>query len=287
MKKETNKKFKTPNNLNWCPGCGNFGIWTGFLDAAEKEGWDTTNTVLTAGIGCHGHIINFIKMNAFEGLHGRPLPVASGIKMANTDLNVFVFSGDGDALAEGGNHFIHTARRNHDITLILHDNAVYGLTTGQTSPRSPRGYMSKSTPDGVFEEPIHPLTLGLSAGATFLARVYSGDIEQMTEILIKANKHRGFSIIDVLQPCVTFNQMYTHKFYQDNIYQLGKDHDTSDKIAAYKKSMEFDVGKIPVGIFYEEERESYEQQIPQIKNKPLVKQGIKKRDISKLLEKYQ
>lgn len=277
--------FKTPNKLNWCPGCGNFAIWEAFQQAAEEEGWDNSNTVFTAGIGCHGHMANFVKLNAFEGLHGRPIPVASGVKMANSDLNVFVFSGDGDCLSEGGNHFIHAARRNHDITVVLHDNAVYGLTTGQTSPRSPRGYKSKSTPDGVFEEPIHPLNLALASGATFLARVYSGDIEQMREILIQANNHKGFAVVNVLQPCVTFNHMYTHYFYQENIYALPDTYDYTDKEAAFAKTLEWDLKKIPTGIFYKVKQPSYEQQIKQIQKKPLVKQGVVKRDISKLMAK--
>lgn len=281
----SNKKYQTPNKLNWCPGCGNFAIWEAFQQAADKEGWDNSNTVFTAGIGCHGHIVNFMKLNAFEGLHGRPLPLASGVKMANSDLNVFVFSGDGDCLAEGGNHFIHTARRNHDITLVLHDNAVYGLTTGQTSPRSPRGYKSKSTPSGVFEEPIHPLNLALSAGATFLARVYSGNIEETREMLIAANKHKGFAVIDVLQPCVTFNHEYSHFFFQENTYSLPDSYDPTDKEAAFMKTIEWGLKKIPTGILYKVKQPSYEQQIMQIQKKSLVKQGIVKRDISKLMAK--
>jgi len=156
-----NVNLDTPNKCNWCPGCGNFGIWAAFKMAAEKASWDTTNTAITAGIGCHGHIVNFVRVNSFEALHGRSIPVACGIKMSNNRLNVFAFTGDGDCLAEGGNHFIHAARRNQDITVILHDNAIYGLTTGQTSPRSPQGYKSKSTPQGVTDQPIHPLQLAI------------------------------------------------------------------------------------------------------------------------------
>jgi 2-oxoglutarate ferredoxin oxidoreductase subunit beta len=139
---------------NWCPGCGNFGIWTAFKEAAAQEKWNNANTAIVAGIGCHGHINNFIELSSFEGLHGRAIPVATGIKLVNHRLNVVVFTGDGDCLAEGGNHFMHAARRNHDLTVILHDNAIYGLTTGQTSPRSPHGYKSKSTPTGNVDESV-------------------------------------------------------------------------------------------------------------------------------------
>ncbi len=278
--------LKSPNQLSFCPGCGDFGIWSTFKQAAEKENWNDTNSAIVAGIGCHGHMINFVSITGFEGLHGRALPVASGIKMANHKLNVFVFTGDGDSLAEGGNHFVHSCRRNTDLTVILHDNAIYGLTTGQTSPRSPMGFKSKSTPQGNHEEPLHPVRLALAAGATFIARVYAGDIDMLADLMIQANNHKGFALIDVLQPCVTFNSMYTHIFYQKNIYHLGADYDPTDKQAAFAKSMEWDLNKIPVGIFYKEEKLSYEQQIPQIADKPLVHQPVIKRDISALFDDY-
>jgi 2-oxoglutarate ferredoxin oxidoreductase subunit beta len=282
--KENN--YLTPNMLNWCPGCGNFSIWTAFKRAAQKEGWDNSNTALVAGIGCHGHIVNFVKLTAFEGLHGRPIPVASGIKMANHKLNVFVFTGDGDCLAEGGNHFLHVARRNQNITVIIHDNAIYGLTTGQTSPRNPKGFISKSTPDGNTEEPLQPLNVALTAGATFLARVYAGDIASLTDILIKANNHEGLSVIQVLQPCVTFNQEYTHMFYQENAYKLGADYNPADKNLAFEKTKEWGIKKIPVGILYQVKQASYESQIPQIEKHALVEKEAKTRDISNILKEY-
>ncbi len=281
------EQFDTPNMCTWCPGCGNMGIWTAFKRAAALERWDNSNTAIVAGIGCHGHIVNFVNLSSFEGLHGRAIPVASGIKMANHKLNVFVFTGDGDCLAEGGNHFMHAAKRNQNLTVILHDNAIYGLTTGQTSPRSPKGYRSKSTPLGNIEEPLHPLRMALSAGATFLARVYAGDIARLTEILIAANKHKGFAVVDVLQPCVTFNKMYTHVFYQENIYEVGDGYDKTDKEAAFAKLLEWDLKKIPVGILYQVNEPTYEEQIPQIAKRPLVKQPLKKRDITPLYSQYE
>jgi 2-oxoglutarate ferredoxin oxidoreductase subunit beta len=280
-------KFTTPIKCTWCPGCGNFGILESFKMAANKKGWDNTNTVLAAGIGCHGHIVNFLKLTSFEGLHGRPIPLGCGIKMANHRLNVFVFTGDGDCLGEGGNHFMHASRRNHNITVLIHDNAVYGLTVGQTSPRSPRNYKSKSTPQGNLEDPVNPLQLALVAGATFVARSYSGDIPQLTDLIIKANQHKGFSVIDILQPCVTFNKQYTHMFYQKNTYQIGKNYDPSNFEEAFKKAGEWGTKKIPVGIFYQVKKPSYEEQIPQIKKTPLVDIPLKKRDISDLLNTYQ
>lgn len=282
----TLEDLKTPKACTWCPGCGNFGIWAAFKQAIVQEGWDNTNTVMTAGIGCHGHINNFVKLTSFEGLHGRPIPLAAGIKMANNKLNVFAFSGDGDCLAEGGNHFIHAARRNQDITVILHDNAVYGLTTGQTSPRSSCGYKSKSTPFGNSDAPIHPLQLALAAGATFLARVSSSDMSMLIDVIIKANKHKGFSLIEVLQPCVTFNKEYTHKFYQENIYKLDEDYNPKNKEAAFAKLLEWGTGKIPVGIFYQSEEPTCEGQMSGTQNSfPLILPP-KKVDISETLKLY-
>lgn len=278
--------LKTPNMCNWCPGCGNFGIWTAFKRAAVLEKWDNTNTAIVAGIGCHGHINNFIKLTSFEGLHGRPIPVASGVKMANNKLNVFVFTGDGDCLAEGGNHFIHAARRNQNITVILHDNAIYGLTTGQTSPRSPHGYKSKSTPAGNLDNPLNPLSLAITAGATFVARVYSGDVPRLTELIIKANQHQGFAVLQILQPCVTFNKEYSHIFFQENIYQLDNNYNPQDKQAAFAKSLEWGIERIPVGILYQVSEPTYEEQMPQIKDKPLIGMPVKKRNINELLQSF-
>lgn len=270
----------------WCPGCGDMAIWAAFKNAAVAKDWNNTNSVLVAGIGCHGHLVNFTKITSFEGLHGRALPVASGVKMANNRLNVFTFTGDGDCLAEGGNHFVHACRRNHDITVIIHDNAIYGLTTGQTSPRSPHGYKSKSTPEGNLDNPVNPLALAIASGATFVAREYASHIPQLTELFQKASEHKGISIVDVLQPCVTFNELYTHEFYQENTYYLEPSHDKTDKQAAFKRSLEWGEKQIPLGIFYEVDEPSYEAQIPQIAEKPLVDTHPAKRDIRDILEKY-
>lgn len=282
----TLEELTSPVACNWCTGCGNYGIWSAFKKAAVTAGWDNSNTALVAGIGCHGHIANFLKLSAFEGLHGRAIPVASGLKLTNHNLNVFVFTGDGDGLAEGGNHFIHAARRNQDLTIVLHDNALYGLTTGQTSPRSPRGYKSKSTPFGNIEEPFKPLQLALTAGATFLARAYTADTDALADLMMKANAHPGLAVIDVLQPCVTFNQVYTHAFYLANTYKLGDDYDPSDKNVAFEKTAEWGLNKIPLGILYQSKEPTYEEQVPQIKNKTLVQLGTPKRDLKKVFEKY-
>lgn len=278
--------LKTPYDPNWCPGCGNMALWAAFKNAAVEKGWDNTNTAIVAGIGCHGHIINFTKITSFEGLHGRPIPVATGIKLANNNLNIFVFTGDGDCLGEGGNHFIHACRRNHDITIILHDNGLYALTTGQTSPASPHGFVSKSTPDGNPDNPLNPIAVAIAAGATFIARVYAGDIDYVKEIMIAANEHKGLAIVDILQPCVTFNKQFTHQFFQENIYKLGDDYNACDKKAAFEKAQHFGLKDIPIGIFYKEEKPSYESLLPQIKDIPLIKHDPLRKDLEDLFKQY-
>lgn len=279
--------LQTPCTVNFCPGCGDFGIWSAFKQAAVKEGWNSENTALFTGVGCHAHILNFIHIAGFGSLHGRSVPVACGTKLANPDLNVITFVGDGDCLAEGGNHFIHTCRRNHDITILIHDNAIYGLTTGQTSPRSPHGFVTKSTPEGNIDWPVNPLALAIAMGATFVARVYAGNIPQLAETIAAAANHRGLAVVDVLQPCVTFNKQITHEFYQQNTYQLPDDYDSSNKIAAFEKAQEWGEKQIPVGIFYREEKPTYDEQIPVYakKIKTNVCREVEKRDVSDLFEK--
>jgi len=278
--------FQTPNFPTWCPGCGNLNIWGSFEKAAVQEGWDNYNSVIVAGIGCHSHIVNFVKMTSFEGLHGRAIPVATGIKMANNRLNVFVFTGDGDCFGEGGNHFIHACRRNHDLTVLIHDNSLYALTTGQTSPLTAHGFKTKSTPQGNLDEPFNPLVLAIASGATFVARAYSGDMSKLAELMIEANNHKGLAVIDVLQPCMTFNKICTHEFYQNNVYYLEKEYDSLNKQKAFERAFEFGPKSIPLGVFYKEDRMSYEAQIPQIKDMPLVEIPLNRLTVTELFKKY-
>jgi 2-oxoglutarate ferredoxin oxidoreductase subunit beta len=276
----------TPFMPNWCPGCGNFPLWLSFKNAAVKQGWDNTNTALVAGIGCHGHLVNFTKLTSVEGLHGRALPVAAGIKMANTRLNVFVFTGDGDCFGEGGNHFMHTCRRNHNLTIILHDNGLYALTTGQTSPVTAHGAKTKSTPQGNPDNPINPAVLAIASGATFVARGYASDTAQLTDLIIQANAHDGVALVDVLQPCETFNKVLTHPFYQENTYYLGKDYDPTNKTKAFEKAQEFGLKQIPLGVIYKEEKPSYESQLDHLNNQPLVDIPVVRKDLSGLFNKF-
>lgn len=280
------KDLATSYQPNWCPGCGDFGIWAGIKNAVIQMGWTPADFVAVYGVGCHGHMVNFMKSYAFEGLHGRPLPVAEGIRLANHKLPVLVIAGDGDTFGEGTNHFVHAARRNIDLTMILHDNQVYGLTTGQTAPTAKKGFKTKSTPRGVLEDPVNPIALALAAGATFVARGFASDIPAITRLIVAAIKHNGFALVDIFQPCVTFNHINTYQWYREHIYDLPPDFDTSNRALAFEKSLEW-TDKIPVGIFYQEEKPTYEEQTPQIKDKSLVEADMPtKENLSRLFEEF-
>jgi 2-oxoglutarate ferredoxin oxidoreductase subunit beta len=242
--------LRTNADVTWCPGCGNFAIRTAVQNAIitlEKEGMNRGDFVITTGIGCHAKIFDYLNLSGIYGLHGRNSSNAEGIKLANPDLKVITFSGDGNGLAEGLEHTLFAAKRNQDITMILHNNSVYALTTGQYSPLTDPGWKGPSTPKGTFEIPFNAMSLLIEAGATLVARSYSGDIQHLTETLIKAIKHKGFSFIEVLQPAVPY-----HKWeeYKDNIQYLDKQPDSHEEamIAAKKAS------KFTVGIFYQTER---------------------------------
>lgn len=242
--------------------------------------------MLVYGIGCHGHMVNYLTTFGVQGLHGRTLPVAQGAKLANKNLNVIAVAGDGDQMGEGGNHLIHASRRNIDITCVIHDNQIYGLTVGQAAPTSDKGFKSRSTPLGAIEEPIHPPVLALAAGATFVARGYAGDPKHLTKILVAGIKHKGFSVIDVLQPCVTLNPLNTFEWYNQRVYKLEETgYDPKDKLAAFVKSLEWG-DKIPLGVLYQEKKPLFEDQLPQLKEKPLVERSIDNISIENLLKEF-
>jgi 2-oxoglutarate/2-oxoacid ferredoxin oxidoreductase subunit beta len=278
--------FNTGKRPNWCPGCGDYGIWVSLKRAFVSLNLKPCEILIVYGVGCSGNGINFIRTYAFHSLHGRTLPVATGIKLANHKLNVIAVSGDGDGVGIGGNHLIHTCRRNINMTYIMSDNKIFGLTSGQAAPTSERGLKTKSTPSGVMEMPLNPVLLALASGATFVARGFTGDVKQLTEIIKKAIKHRGFAFVDVLQPCITFDKKNTHKFYRERAYKLDeiRDYDRKDLNSAIKLSMEKD--RIPTGIFYQVEEPLYEEELKQIERKPLVDHIITDIDINRLLNRY-
>jgi 2-oxoglutarate ferredoxin oxidoreductase subunit beta len=272
------KKVITVNDFNgkvkpdWCPACGNFSQLTAIKGALAELQIEPKNTVIVSGIGCSSNLPEFIKVYGFHGLHGRVLPVASGIKWANSDLTVIGYGGDGDGFFEGTQHFFHTAKRNVDITYIVSDNQIFGLTTGQASPTSEIGFVTKSTPDGNIEKPVNPLTFGLAAGATFVARAFSGDPKHLTEIIKKGIQHKGFSFIDVMSPCVTFNKLNTYEYFRKRVYKY-EAQDLTDFSKAYQVAEEWG-DRIPIGIFYEIESKRYEEMDPVESKGPLLKNSV-------------
>jgi len=258
----------------WCPGCGNFGIWAALKSAFTNLGFTPDNIAVVFGIGCSGNMNDFLWVNSFHALHGRAIPMAVGIKIANHNLPVIVIAGDGDCYGEGGNHLIHASRGNHDITVIIHDNRVYGLTTGQVAPTAIKGFRAKSTPSGVIEVPVNPLSLVLTQGATFVAQGFAGDINHLSSLIIQGIKHRGFSLVNVLQPCVTFNKLTTYEWYREKIYKLNEEnHNYKDLKKALEKSFELEK-KIPIGIIYkQEEQPTYTDFLPQLQKTALVESG--------------
>jgi 2-oxoglutarate ferredoxin oxidoreductase subunit beta len=231
----------------WCPGCGNFGILAALKDAVrklEQAGVSRESLVLTAGIGQHGKLFDYVKLSGFYSLHGRSMATGQGIKLANPDLKVITFAGDGDAFGEGLEHMIFAAKRNADMAVIVHDNAVYGLTTGQYTPTSAKGYRGPSTPTGSVEEPLNPLALLLQAGATFVARGYAGRREHLADLIVQATQHEGFAFVDVLQPCVTFND--TWKQYNSQVEMLDKPAETVAEAVELSQRQD----RLPIGVFY-------------------------------------
>ncbi len=279
----TLKDLETGRRNTWCPGCGNFGILKALKDALVRLNIEQEKVVMVAGIGCSGTITNYVKVNTFHTLHGRVLPVATGIKLSNPELIVIGHAGDGDAYAIGSSHLIHAARRNIDITYIVHNNMVYGLTTGQTSPTSPVGMKSKTTPFGSFENPVNPIALGIASGATFVARGYAGRPKHLSMLIEEAIKHRGFALIDVLQPCVTWDRERGYAWYNERVYELEEEnHDYTDKNMAYAKAYEWG-DKIPIGIFYWVEEPTLEDRLPQLDENP-SKADLEKITIKDIIE---
>jgi len=279
--------FITKHKPTWCPGCGNYAIWIAMRQALAELNLKPDNILMVYGIGCSGNSNNFYKTYAWHSLHGRTVPTAVGAKLANKDLTVIAISGDGDGYGEGMGHLVHAIRGNANITYIVHDNKTYGLTTGQASPTSNKGYKSKSTPEGIIEKAANPISIALSAGGSFVARGFSGDAKHLKELFKTAILHKGFSFVDVFQPCITFNKVNTFKWYLDRLYNLDKDntYTKSDLQQALKQSMVWG-SKIPYGIFYQDLRDAYGDNLPQLKGQALVKRKIQVRNLDKLITEF-
>jgi len=276
--------FKSNDPIAWCPGCGNFGILTALQKALSKLDKAPKDILLVSGIGQAAKLPHYIKANCFNGLHGRALPVASAAKMVNPELSVIVSTGDGDCYGEGGNHFLHNIRRNIDITVIVHNNQIYGLTKGQASPTTDQGYNTKIQREGVILNRFNSLAVAIASGCGFVARGFSRQTDDLAELMVKAIKHRGFSLLEVMQPCVSFNKVNTYEWYAERLYKVEEDssYNPKDMEAALIRSFEWG-DKIPMGIIYHSETDTYQDRIGKDKN-PFLNQNYN--DISEILEDF-
>jgi 2-oxoglutarate/2-oxoacid ferredoxin oxidoreductase subunit beta len=286
----TVKDFRNNVRPNWCPGCGDFSVQAAIQRALAETGKEPEQTAVISGIGCSGRISGYINSYGFHTIHGRSLPVAQGVKLANRDLTVIASGGDGDGFGIGLHHFMHAARRNMDITYIVMDNNIYGLTKGQTSPTSAHGFKNpKSTPEGNIENALTPAQVALSAGIGFVAQGFSSDIKQLVDVIKQAINHKGFSLVNVYSPCVTYNKVNTYDWYKENITNLNtiEGYDTSDRIKAMATVMEHQ--GLVTGVIYENtEMKAYEDLIPGYKEQPIVSQeiGLTEGDFLKVIKDY-
>lgn len=278
--------LESPYFPTWCPGCGNFGVWTALKNAIAELNIPEEDLVIVYGVGCSGNMADFNRVYGFHALHGRAISNAMAIKAANHRLKVIVVAGDGDTYGEGLNHFISAMRGNHDITLLVHDNQVYGLTTGQTAPTTDKGTKTKSTPFGAPEVPINPIGIALTADATFIARGFAGNIRHLTDLIKRAVMHEGFSLVDMFQPCFTFNKINTYHYFKERVYYLEESGFTPNhKVVAWEKTFEHD--KLPLGVFYEDPHSvAFHQTLSQLEAGPLVKQSIATVNLDAALAAY-
>jgi len=269
----------------WCPGCGNFSILTAVKQALVASNLRPHEVVFVSGIGQAAKAPHYLNANVFNGLHGRSLPVATGIKLANPELTVIVESGDGCNYGEGGNHFLAAIRRNIHVTLLVHNNQVYGLTKGQASPTSAEGFVSKAQPEGVASAPLNPIAVAVAMRAGFVARGFAGMGDHLSGLIQQGIAHRGFALIDVLQPCVSFNRVNTFAWYKQRCYTLPSAYDHLDWEAAMKVASEWGE-RIPIGIIYRNERPSFEDHFPVLSQGPLVDREVGQVMLKEIMEGY-
>lgn len=278
--------FKSGDTIAWCPGCGNFGILSAVKKTLAALGKQPHEVLLVSGIGQAAKLPHYMACNCFNGLHGRALPAAFGAKIANRALTVLVTTGDGDCYGEGGNHFLHTIRRNPDMTVIVHDNQIYGLTKGQASPTTDTGYITKVQYNGVISEPLHPLEMAIALGCGFVARGFSKEIDHLSGLVLEGIRHRGFSLIDVLQPCISFNRKNTFAWYSERVYKLDSTYDPTDRAAACRKASEWG-DTIPIGVIYRDDaKPSYEERCGIDLMAPLVDHEIKDIDLTDIVKEF-
>lgn len=283
MKKKEFVTFETA----WCPGCGDFAILEALKETMEEMGKEPHKVLVVGGIGQAAKTPQYINANGFESLHGRALPPAAAAKIANHEMTVIIDTGDGDSYGEGGNHFIHNIKRNVNMTHFVHDNQIYGLTKGQSSPTSELGHVTDFTPNGVNTLPINPMVAAIGLGCGFVARAFSGDKEHLKSIMKEAINYNGYALVDILQPCVTFNKLNTYAWYKKRVYNIDADasYNPTDKIAAFTKALEWG-DKIPTGVIWREDRDSYTDKIPFLKEAPLVDLPVETEVIKGFLQEF-
>ena len=289
--KFTIESLDPKHTSQWCPGCGNFGIVMAVKKAILNLGIDPKDVLIVSGIGCSSKFPHNLKTYGIETIHGRALPVATGAKLANKDLHVIVVGGDGDGYGIGMGHLVHTMRRNINLTYLINNNEIYALTKGQTSPTTPKGKKTPSTPFGAIETPINPIDLALTCGATYIAKSFSGNIEHMTKMIEGGMKHNGFSIIDIAQICVSFNPLMNFNWYKQRIYNLEdvEDYNKKDKFWAHRHAVESKEEKLGIGVYYhsDTDRETYIDDLPENKKESLVRQGIDNVSVDDILDGYE
>lgn len=271
------RDYQSTVRPTWCTGCGNFGIWNALKIALADAGLAPHQVMLVSGIGCGSKLPDYTTANGYMSLHGRTLAVATGARLANHDLKVICTHGDGDGYGEGGNHFVSAVRRNMGVVDIVQNNRVYGLTKGQYSPTSPKGFVTRTSPQGAIEEPFNPLAVALAEKGTFVSRGWSGDIVHLAWLIGEALKHRGYALVDVLQPCVSFNKMYSYDWLRPRVYKVQDEsgYDSGNEAAAFIKAQEWGE-RIPIGILYRTESvPAYEELVPALAVGPLVKQPLR------------
>jgi 2-oxoglutarate ferredoxin oxidoreductase subunit beta len=284
--------YSPASDTAWCPGCGNFGIREAVQQALEELEIAPWQVVFVSGIGQAAKLPQYIRCNNFDGLHGRALPAATGVLLANHKLTVIAEAGDGDIYSEGTNHLMHAMRRNVNVTCLVHNNQVYGLTKGQFSPTSGTGFHSGTSPDGSEIPPYNPLAFAVAMQTGFAARGFAGDVTSLKDIIKQAIGHTGFSLVDILQPCVTFNKVNTFKWYKDRVYYVDEKHDPTDQAQAFAKALEWPDpaapgdARIPLGVICRDERPSLERQLPQIVEKPLVEVPVGIGKFRELIERH-
>lgn len=266
----------------WCPGCGNFGILKAFREAMVELEIEPHQLAVVSGIGQAGKFPHYIRCNTFNGLHGRSIPVATGLKLVNHMLHVIAVGGDGDMYGEGGNHLMHAMRRNIGISVFVHNNQIYGLTKGQASPTSMEGIVTNNQPFGVLSEQLNPLAMAIALDCSFVGRGYAADQEHLKDLIKTAIQHKGFSLVDILQPCVSFNKINTYEWYGKRVYRVGEEYNPEDRIAAFRKALEWG-DTIPIGVIYRNNRIAFEERVPIIHEKTLAEQPISSDSLKKIL----